>query len=252
MRYITPEVVMRGRFDEHPRPSWEIAVLCFRDRRGSQALVEALGAIPLGYRVFWGMERSDDRPFVYETSVGASQVGIVSHCVWGGPQAAILVEELAYLGVTHLIGFGAAGSIVPALTKGTQIVASTGIVTDGTSRAYTKQDNLPANSELCSFVCEVGNQIGVNVVPVKVATVDAVYRETNADIQRWLGRGAQVINMETTPFYAASAECGVESVWIGHVSDCLVNDEWDSWEQSDSMTETSVRITVGVLERLSG
>jgi uridine phosphorylase len=252
MRYITPEVVMRSRFEEHPRPSWEIAVVCFRDRRGSQALVEALSAVPLGYKVFWGIEWSDDRPFVYETSIGTSHVGIVSHCVWGGPQAAILVEELACLGVTHLIGFGAAGSIVPSLTKGTQIVASTGIVTDGTSRAYTKQDNLAASSELCSAVCAVGDELGVKVVPVKVATVDAVYRETNADIQRWLSSGAEVINMETTPFYAASAKCGVESVWIGHVSDCLVNDEWDSWERSDSITETGVRITVGVLERLSG
>ncbi len=250
MRYVTPEEVMRSRFTEHAKPDWDVAVLCFRASRGSEALVQRLHAIPKGYKTLWGMDESSDRPFVYEAHIGGSRVGIVSRCMWGGPQAAILVEELACLGVTCVIGFGAAGSIVPDLAKGTQITATTGIVTDGTSRAYTEADEVGADPELYGALQSVEGNPGVDVIPVRVATVDAVYRETDADIQKWLGRGAQAINMETTPFYAASAACGVKSLWMGHISDCLANQEWDTWERPISMTEKSIEITVSLLESI--
>lgn len=244
---------MRSRFAEHTKPHWDIAVLCFRDSRGSEALARALGAVPLGYKVLWGMdEQMDERPFVHEADIGESRIGVVQRCLWGGPQAAILVEELAHLGVTHIIGFGAAGSIVPGLAKGTQIVASAGIVTDGTSRAYTDQDEILADPEMCTTVQAVGNEVGPDVVPVKIATVDAVYQETDAAVQSWLDKGAQAINMETTPLYAASRACGITSVWIGHISDCLVDNTWDTWERPDSMTDRSVEIAVGLVHHLTG
>jgi uridine phosphorylase len=252
-RYITPEVVMQSRFAEHAKPRWDIAVLCFRDSRGSEALVQALGATPLGYKVLWGMDEAvGERPFVHEATVGERRIGVVQRCLWGGPQAAILVEELAYLGVTYVIGFGAAGSIVPGLTKGTQIVASAGIVTDGTSRAYTTRDESAAEPALCATVQAIGEKSDIAITPVKIATVDAVYRETDAAVQSWLDKGAQAINMETTPFYAASAACGIKSVWLGHISDCLVDNTWDTWERPDSMTDRSIAITVGLVHHLTG
>ena len=250
MRYVTPEAVMEGRFDEHPRPRWDVAVLCFRASYGSTALLEKLDATPLRHKVLWGGDTSRDCPVVYEARLGGRQIGIVTHCQWGGPQAAILVEELAHLGVSHFIGFSAAGSLVPDLEKGTQIVASTGIVTDGTSRAYTSDSEVAADMDLHSKAQAVAEELGVDLVAVRIATVDAVYRETEAAVQSWLDEGAQAINMETTPLYAASVACGARSLWLGHISDCLVGRQWDSWKRSSSMTETSVAITVGVLERL--
>ena len=242
---------MRKRFEEHPKPQWDGAVLCFRDSKGSSALVQHLGAIAVGYKVLWGMEESTECPFVHEACIGGKRIGIISRCVWGGPQAALLVEELATLGATYLIGFGAAGSIIPDLKKGTQVVASSGIVTDGTSRAYTSEQLVSANAELSSAVQVVSDRLGIPVAIVRVATVDAVYRETDEAVQLWLSSGAQAINMETTPFYAASAVCGIPSVWVGHISDCLVNREWDTWERSNAMSETTIRIIVGLLEHLA-
>jgi uridine phosphorylase len=250
MRYVTPQAVMEGRFEEHPGPRWDVAVLCFRASYGSTALLEKLGATPLKYKVLWGGDALRDCPYVYEARLGGRRVGVVAQCQWGGPQAAILVEELAHLGVSHFIGFGAAGSLLPDLAKGTQIVASTGLVTDGTSRAYTSDSEVAVDTGLHAEAQAVAASLGVDLVAVRIATVDAVYRETEAAVQSWLDAGAQAINMETTPLYAASVACGAKSLWLGHISDCLVDKQWDTWKRSGSMTETSVAITMGVLERL--
>jgi uridine phosphorylase len=150
-----------------------------------------------------------------------------------------LVEELAYFGVTRIIGFGSAGSLVPELPKGTHVVASTAIMTDGTSHAYTEASTLPVDVELYAALEAVVDESGADVTPVKIATVDAIYRETDDAVRRWLSRGAQAINMETSPLYAASAACGVKSLWIGRISDSLLGREWDSWMRAESRTDIS-------------
>lgn len=110
-RYITPEAVMKHRFQTNPRPVWDVAVICFRDYKGSQILVKTFNASPLGYKVLYGIEEFDGAPVVYEAELLGKRVGIITRCNWGAPQAAILVEELIELGVKYIIGYGAAGSI---------------------------------------------------------------------------------------------------------------------------------------------
>src|SRR5207249_4280925 len=83
--------------------------------------------------------------------------------------------------------------------KGTQIVAVAGTVTDGTSRAYTDLAEVPADSELWSLLGSVADGLSLALVPVKIATVDAVYRETDDDIRRWRDGGAVAINMGAGP-----------------------------------------------------
>jgi purine-nucleoside phosphorylase len=251
-RYITPETLLDIRFGDRERPQWDIAVLCFRGRRGSAPLVEKLGARPVGSKTLYGLEDSADRPYVYEARLGAARIAIVAECLWGGPQTAILVEELACFGVRVVVGFGVAGSIVPELAKGTQIVAIAGTVTDGTSRAYTDLAEVPADRELSSLLAGVAESLNFAVVPVTIATVDALYRETADDVRRWCGGGAVAINMETAPLYAASAACGIKSVWLGHVSDSLASPQWDSWVRPLAFTDVSVALAVGLLESLAG
>lgn len=250
-RYITPEALLHLRFGDRQRPAWDVAVLCFRGIAGSSALLEKLNARPVGVRTLYALEESTDRPFVYQADRGRARVVIVTQCLWGGPQTAILVEELAYLGVRVIIGFGVAGSLVAELPKGTQIVASTGIVTDGTSRAYTDLDAVMADAELAQTVVTVAEHSATPVVPVPIATVDALYRESDADVARWLAAGARAINMESAPLYAASAVCGVRAVWLGHISDSLINQQWDSWVRPAAMTDVTVAMTLGLLETLA-
>ena len=250
MRYITPETIMRGRFGANPKPRWDAAVLCFRSHEGSRLIAQTLEAEPLGYKVLWGMDEVSAYPLAHEFAIGKARVGLIARCLWGGPQTAILVEELAHLGVRHLIGIGAAGSIAANLPRSTQIVATAALTTDGTSRAYVDEAEVCVNPAIYAAIQRAERAHSWRLRGVKVATIDAIYRETDTMIRVLAGRGAETVNMEVTPFYAASAVCGVESVWIGHVSDCLVNHAWEPWDNLEQMTAQSAQIGLDVLEEL--
>jgi uridine phosphorylase len=251
-RYITPEALFRLRFGDGPRPAWDVGVLSFRGQRGAQALVAELNARPLDRRAVYGLEPSLDRPVIYEAPLGDRRLVLVTHCLWGGPQTAILVEELAALGVRVIVGFGVAGALVEDLPQGTQVVAARGLVTDGTSRAYTSASETAPDSGLAELLAATAMQLQIAVAPVTIATVDALYRETPEAVGHWRDLGAQAINMETAPLYAAASMCDVRAIWVGHISDSLssATDAWQSWARPADMTDVTVALTVGVLEQL--
>lgn len=219
-RFITPEKLIARRFcDQRDVPSWDAAVLCFRDLKGSEALIQALSGQPVGRKVFWGMEETGTFPNVYTAEVDGKRIGIVARCVWGGPQASILVEELSAMRVPVVIGYGAAGSLDATLSRGSQLAIELALASDGTSGYYGTGPFQPDEALLDS---------GISVPRVTAATVDAVYRETPMVLNKWKAHGARVVNMEVAPFYAAAKTCGIRALWLGHVSDVLVGD-WEDW-----------------------
>jgi uridine phosphorylase len=226
-RYITPEKLLAARFEEPWKiPRWDAAILCFRDKTGSDALVETLPAVPVGRKIFWGIEEADDLPVVYAAEINGKVVGIVTRCIWGGHQASILIEELAAMGVGVVVGYGAAGSLDPAIGQGRQLVVTSAIATDGTS-SYYGSGPFSADSGLLRFV--------PTATPVVAATTDAVYRETPGVVAEWKALGASVVNMESAPFYAASAACGMRAIWLGMVTD-VISEVWQDWfvDQSEA------------------
>ncbi len=265
MRYITPEALIKNRLGSNPLPQWFAAILCFQGPKNSQPLVQEFNAQPLGYSIFLGLGESQ----VYEVIVGDRRVGILTGLVGAGPQAAILVEELAYLDVKYLIGYGAAGAIDPRLPKGQQVVAKLALPTDGTSQIYCPDSKeIAADPELIELVVNVGKSLSCDIQQVTAATVDALYRETESLISTWREKGAQIINMETTPFYAASGVCGrhsrfvgeeatshemggIKSVWFGHISDRLIKGKWEDWYvDRDEMSSESARICLEFMNSL--
>jgi uridine phosphorylase len=229
-RFITPEIVMKNRFQTNPCPSWDIAIICFRDYKGSQILVKKFNALPLGYKVLYGIEEFEGAPIVFEAEILGKRVGIITRCNWGAPQAAILVEELSTMGVKHIIGYGAAGSIKTNLTQGTQLIVGSALCNDGTSKAYKKEGSYVSGSlELGNKANQAAKSLAYQLTDVSAATVDALYRETKELVSQWRKDGADIVNMESGAFYAASEVCGVNSIWLGFVSDCLVKETWDDW-----------------------
>jgi uridine phosphorylase len=243
MRYITPETLVKNRVRDNPLPQWFAAVLSFHGSTRSHPLIQEFNAKPLGYRVFYGMEESDIR----ETVINGKRIGVLAPCSrdgGGGPKAASLVEELSCLGVKYLVGYGPAGGIIPEFPKGQQFVVSSGLTTDGTSRIYCPDmRELAPDPELMELAIAAGEALSCKMEKATAATVDALYRETEELMSEWRAQGAQIINMEITPFYAASRVCGAKSVWLGHVSDRLLKGEWESWFAGRSeMASMSARI----------
>ena len=220
MRYVVPEQYCRKRLGIERFPEWKTAVICFRGIGGSTGLVNLLEGKPISAKAFWGMGEAYGVAQPYEAMVNGQPVVILPQCIWGGVQAAILTEELACYGCKTVIGYGCAGSIVPSVELLQQVVVKDAIPTDGTSRAYGESESA-ADPRLIRLAQDAANQLGIDLVQVRAATVDAVYRETPELVEAWRSMGAEAINMESSALYASARACDVKSVWIGFVSDRL-------------------------------
>ena len=243
MRYIEPCRILKTRFHGKERPDWDAVVLIFRDATGSSIIREALGCRDYGDRVLWGIEAAR----THEISInGNKTVGVIEQCVWGGPQASILVEEISELGIGMAIGIGACGSTVPRLPKGTQVYASQSLTTDGTSKMYSSKEFALPSKDLTQIAESLENR---ELSSATAASVDAIYQETGEFVDSLIGLGTEIINMESSAFYAAANFCKLESIWIGHVSDCLAGDKWEEWDNIEDMTRESALVCKGLLER---
>ena len=254
MRYITPEHCIQSRLGERPAPSWNAALLIFRDSLSSKVAWEIFAPVtPVRYRLLYNMTSADGEPCVFEADVGGNLIVIVTGCVWGGPQTAILVEELAALGVGTIVGYGIAGSIDPALPRGSFVVAASALPTDGTSKCYTAnsaQTQTP-DPQLYQAAIAAGEKIGCPLRAVTAATVDALYRETPELVENLREQGSQIIQLECSPLYAVSRACGVRSVWFGYISDCLLEATWHDWYQPHlNANENALEICYEIFQAL--
>lgn len=100
-----------------------------------------------------------------------------------------------------------------------------------------------------NMINEIREHEGIIMEEVMAAAVDAFYQETDDLLAEWRDEGASIVNLETSAFYAVSLNCGVKSLWLGFVSDCLVSDEWDDWHID--LTEQGKR-TAQICYLLSG
>lgn len=255
MRYITPDHCVGRRLEDRPAPKWAAGVLVFRGHPHSRQVLEAFDNVrPVRYPLLYNLTSSDFEPFVFEADVVGRTIVIVTRCVWGGPQAAILVEELAYLGVPLIVGYGVAGGLDPDLRQGSIVVADVALPTDGTSRAYGATSRLSPDVSLVETAIETARGIDCDLRPVTAATVDALYRETEELVEDLRGQGAQIVNLETSTLYATAGVCNVRSLWLGYVSDCLSNGEWDDWfadlsDVSRRTVQVCRRLLADLLER---
>ncbi len=220
MRYITPQKIVSKRFNNKKLPTWDVALICFRNFTNIDDILNPFKAKPIKEKILWGLGPSKEWSFTYETKIGNKSVLLILPICWGGPQTSIMVEELAFLKVKYIIGYGLAGSLDKNVVKGQQIVVSNALTTDGTSKFYTNKKIVKPDAKLLKMMN--------NIKAVKCATTDAIYRETKELIDDWKKSGVQAINMETSPFYAAAEKCNVKAIWLGYISDCLYSG-WKEW-----------------------
>ena len=230
MPYIIPEACIKYRLKDRPAPKWSAAFLVHRDYPSSQQVLQAFENVrPVQYRMLYNTTHPEFEPSVFEADVAGQTIVIVTRVVWGGPQTAILVEELASIGVGVFLGYGIAGSIDRELPQGSLVVVESALPTDGASKAYDAHTTQQAEAKLVNAAIASATESGCDMKPVRAATVDALYRETAEVIDEFAKQGVQIINLETSTLYTVSAACGVRSLWCGYISDCIVDGKWDDW-----------------------
>ncbi len=169
-------------------------------------------------RGLWGYtgETPDGRPLSIQST------GI------GGPSAAIVLQELAVLGVRRAIRVGTCAALDPGLGHGELVVAGEAIAADGASRALGAADVTPADRKLTEALA--GAPRGDR--PARVVSTDLFYggvqpREpsTGAPDGGWRERGAVAVEMEAATLFTLGARLEVATACALVVTDVFEDGE---------------------------
>src|SRR3954463_12489478 len=153
----------------HLRPSTEYAqdALLPGDPGRALALAQQLLSEPRmsnHARGLWGYtgETPDGRPLSIQST------GM------GGPSAAIVLHELAELGVKRAVRVGTCGALAPDLRHGDLIVAVDALAEDGTSRALGATDAVEPDRELTSRLAAA---LPRSPAAVRIVSTDLFYSD---------------------------------------------------------------------------
>jgi uridine phosphorylase len=145
----------------------------------------------------------------------------------GGPSAAIVVQELAELGVRRAIRVGTCGAIDPGLEHGALVVASDALAEDGASRALGAGESAAPDPELTARLA-AGLPAGGE--PARIVSTDLFYDgeqegPPSARTDAWRRRGAVAVEMEAATLFTLGERLGVATGCVLAVSDTFTDGE---------------------------
>jgi uridine phosphorylase len=163
----------------------------------------------------------------------------------GGPSAAIVLQELAELGVRRAVRVGTCGALDPGLEHGDLIVAGDALAEDGASRALGAGDVAEADPELTASLAA---GLPAGIAPARIATTDLFY-DGDADeggpprarVEAWRRRGAVAVEMEAATLFTLGRRLGVAAACA-----LVVSDTFDSGDrrriEDDDLAEAAERM----------
>ena len=197
----------------HLRPSAPLApdALLPGDPARAMALAQELLGTPKMHnlhRGLWGYsgETPEGRPLsIQSTGMGA-------------PSAAIVIHELAELGVKRAIRVGTCGALDPGLELGDLLRVEAALPTDGVSSSLGAREPVAADPSLLARLEAAGAG-----EPALVASTDLFYED--AGLRRgWIEAGARAVEMEAAALFVLGPRLGVEVGCVLAVSDLLSGD----------------------------
>ena len=208
----------------HLRPSTEYApdVLLPGDPGRALALAQQLLAEPRmsnHARGLWG--------YTGETHAGMPLS--VQSTGMGGPSAAIVLQELAELGVERAVRVGTCGAVDPELEHGELVVAGDALAEDGASQALGSAEIAEPDPVLTAALAA---GLRPSVSPSRIVTTDLFYGSDGAHAgpprirsDAWRGRGAVAVEMEAATIFTLGRRLGVATACLLAVSDIFRNGE---------------------------
>jgi uridine phosphorylase len=139
----------------------------------------------------------------------------------GGPSAAIVLQELAELGVRRAIRVGTCGALRADLRHGDLIVAGEALAEDGASRSLGAGEVAEPDAELTRRLADA-----LPGGAVRIVTTDLFYDAGGEDAgpprpraDDWLERGAVAVEMEAASLFTLGRRLGVATACLLAISD---------------------------------
>jgi len=157
----------------------------------------------------------------------SGRVAVAGNFGIGGPATAVVVEELAAVGVSRVVAVDLAASLSPEVKSGTVFLVADAICADGTSPHYQPGAAVvEVDADLSGKVAAALARREMALTAGRVWSTDAAYRETAAEIGRYAAQGALLVDMETAAFLACARAVGLQAASVLVVADTLFEDEW--------------------------
>ena len=145
----------------------------------------------------------------------------------GCPSAAIVIEELAMLGVKRILRVGTCGGLQPDMTLGELIVAISAVPADSTATHLVPEPHAPtADWELVHGAVHAAKELGKAVRVGPVVSSDLFYNPDDGQYARWSARGILAVEMEAAVLFTLGALKNVQTGCLLTVSDVVVEGEF--------------------------
>lgn len=155
------------------------------------------------------------------------RVAIAGNFGIGAPAAVATFEELIAFGVKRFVSVGTAGALLKGVNAGDLMVCERAIRDEGTSHHYLKPSKYaypsPRMTEAIKAALKAG---GREFFCGTTWTIDAVYRETAAEVKRYQREGVATVEMEASALFAAARTRGAEIGAMFTISDSLADLKW--------------------------
>ena len=145
----------------------------------------------------------------------------------GCPSAAIVIEELAMLGVKRMLRIGTCGGLQPDLRLGELIVAISAVPADSTALHIAGEIHAPtADWGLVHSAVHAAKELGKPVRVGPIVSSDVFYNSDEGQYQRWSDRGVLAVEMEAAVLFTLGALRKVQAGCLLTVSDVVVEGEF--------------------------
>jgi DeoD family purine-nucleoside phosphorylase len=146
----------------------------------------------------------------------------------GCPSAAIVIEELAMLGVERILRVGTCGGLQPDMKLGDLIVAISAVPADSTPlHLIGNEPHAPtADFSLVHGAVHTAKELGKPVRVGPIVSSDVFYNPDGGQYQRWSDRGILAVEMEAAMLFTLGALRKIKTGCLLTVSDVVVEGEF--------------------------
>ena len=196
------------------------------------------------------VQRNSERGMLGYTGTFEGKPVSVQSSGMGCPSAAIVIEELAELGVKKLMRVGTCGGLQPDLTMGDLIIAISATPADSTATHYVLgEPHAPtADFGLVHEAVHLARHLGKEVRVGPIVSSDIFYNPDTTIAGRWSERGNLAVEMEAAVLFTLGALRKIQAGCMLIVSDVVVEGEFiritdeEMRAAVDQMTELALHV----------
>lgn len=185
------------------------------------------GRVPkIAERLNYAVKIGENREYTSYLGEIAGESVLVISTGMGGPSTAICVEELAEIGITHLIRVGTSGGMQLNVDSGDIVIAQAAIRQEGTSKEYVPIEfPAVADIDLINALRDAAEELGYKYHTGIVHCKDSFYGQHSPERMpisyelenkwnAWIKAGALCSEMETASLYTVSSYLGLKAAAV--------------------------------------